>query len=330
MSAKLLQHRSRDTSANTCMEERSMKRGAQPPLSPEGRQALDHYAYELQQVEDLSVITIRNYLSDLRQFMAWCECQWHDAQEDRPFTPQAVALPLLIRYRAHLQMTLWLKPATVNRALMSLKRFFAWVTKAGIIQSDPAATLKFVPKEVPAPRHVSDEEENALVAAVNATGTQRDQTIITLLLHTGLRAQELCTLTRQQVHLGKRNGTLHIISKRKKVRDVPLNATARSILVKYLATLPQECQYLFPSEKTHQALTGRALGHLITKYAVQAQVADVSPHDLRHRFGYRVAEVVPLHRLAQIMGHDSPDTTMLYIRGTKQDLQQDVERIAWM
>jgi integrase/recombinase XerC len=43
-----------------------------------------------------------------------------------------------------------------------------------------------------------------------------------------------------------------------------------------------------------------------------------------------MAEVIPLHRLAQIMGHDSLDTTLLYIRGTKQDLQQDVEKIAWI
>ena len=71
------------------------------------------------------------------------------------------------------------------------------------------------------------------------------------------------------------------------------------------------------------------MGLLINKYAKLAQVLDVSPHDLRHRFGYRMAEVVPLHRLAQIMGHDSLNTTMLYIRGTKQDLQQDVEKIAW-
>jgi len=164
---------------------------------------------------------------------------------------------------------------------------------------------------------------------VNASGTQRDQTIITLLLHTGLRAQELCTLTRQQVHLDKRNGTLHIIGKQKKVRDVPLNATARSLLEKYLTTLPLDCPYLFLSEKIHKSLTGRTLGHLITKYAGQAQVADVSPHDLRHRFGYHMAEVVPLHRLAQIMGHDSLDTTMLYTGGTKQDWKKDVEKIAW-
>src|SRR5207237_1551521 len=97
------------------------------------------------------------------------------------------------------------------------------------------------------------------------------------------------------IHLGKRNGTLRIVGKRKKAREVPLNTTARSVLNRYLETLPQDCQYLFPSEKTHRALTGRALGHLVTKYAIQAQVPDISPHDLRHRFGYRMAEVVPLH-----------------------------------
>jgi integrase/recombinase XerC len=213
---------------------------------------------------------------------------------------------------------------------MSLKRYFAWSRKMQLIQSDPASPIKFVPKEVSPPRHLSDEEEDALVAAVNATGTLRDQTIITLLLHAGLRAQELCTLTRQQIHLGKRNGTLRILGKRKKVREVPLNTTARSSLNQYLETLPPECQYIFPSEKTHRSLTGRALGYLVTKYAAQAQVTGLSPHDLRHRFGYRMAEVVPLHRLAQIMGHDSLDTTMLYIGGTKQDLQQDVEKIAWI
>jgi integrase/recombinase XerC len=41
-----------------------------------------------------------------------------------------------------------------------------------------------------------------------------------------------------------------------------------------------------------------------------------------------MAQSVPLHRLAQLMGHDSLDTTMRYVQATKQDLQQDVERIA--
>lgn len=73
----------------------------------------------------------------------------------------------------------------------------------------------------------------------------------------------------------------------------------------------------------------RALIYIVGKYAEHARVADVSPHDLRHRFGYRMARLVPLHRLAQIMGHDSLDTTLRYVRGTQQDLQQAVETIAW-
>jgi integrase/recombinase XerD len=306
-----------------------MKREAQPALSVEGQLALAHYAYTLKQIEDLSVVTIRNYLSDLRQFMAWCEWSWQEAQSEQPFTPQVVVPPLLIRYQTYLQTTLWLKPSSINRALMSLKRYFVWAVREQIIQFDPTSTIKFVPKEATAPRHMSNDEEDALIAAVNATVTLRDRTIITLLFHTGLRARELCTLTCQQVHLGKRNGTMRIIGKRNKVRDVPLNATARSILSIYLETLPKESVYLFPSEKTQEALTERALGPLITKYASRAHLVDVSPHDLWHRFGYRMAEAVPLHRLAQIMGHDSLDTTMLYIRGTKQNLQHDVEKIAW-
>jgi integrase/recombinase XerD len=307
-----------------------MKRNAQPEISEDGQQALDQYRQVLQQLEDLSPVTIRNYLSNLRQFMVWCENSWHKEQEDRAFTPQAVAPALLMRYWNYIQTTLGLKPSTVNRTLLSLKRYFAWARKTQLVQSNPASPIKFLPKEVSTPRHLDNDEEDTLVAAVNATETLRDQTMITLLLHTGLRTQELCALTCQQIHLGKRAGMLRITRKRKKVREVRLNTTARSVLNLYLETLPQDCQYLFPSEKTHRVLTERTLGHLVTKYAVQAQVADISPYDLCHRFGYRMAEVVPLHRLAQIMGHDSLDTTILYIRGTQQDLQQDVERIAWI
>src|SRR5947209_4157063 len=96
-----------------------------------------------------------------------------------------------------------------------------------------------------------------------------------------------------------------------------------------MRTIPKDTAYLFPSEKTGKALTERGLGYLVKRYATAARLSNVSPHDLRHRFGYRMAESVPLHRLAQIMGHDSLDTTMIYIKGTKSDLQKEVEKIAW-
>jgi integrase/recombinase XerC len=129
--------------------------------------------------------------------------------------------------------------------------------------------------------------------------------------------------------MGKRSGWLQISGKRNKQRTVPLNATARAVLAAYLPILPHDTRWLFPSTKTREALTVRGLAHCFARYVRQARLTNVSLHDLRHRFGYRMAACVPLHRLAQIMGHDSLDTTWIYTKGTAQDLQQAVETIAW-
>jgi integrase/recombinase XerC len=142
-------------------------------------------------------------------------------------------------------------------------------------------------------------------------------------------AHELCGLHLRDVTVGKRSGVLRVRGKRNKEREVPLNSTVRDALSLYLVTVAPDAPALFCSQKTGAMLTERALGYLIAKYARLAKVTDVSPHDLRHRFGYRMAATVPLHRLAQLMGHDSLDTTLIYVQATEQDLQQEVEKIAW-
>src|SRR5438270_239394 len=100
-----------------------------------------------------------------------------------------------------------------------------------------------------------EQEEQALVAAVTKAGNLRDRVLIVLLLHTGLRAREVCRLRRDQVKLGKRSGFLEIVGKCNKYREVPLNATARKLLEEYLPTLPVDTAYLFPSGKPRQALS---------------------------------------------------------------------------
>lgn len=311
-----------------------IKRANQPALSRVGEQILEKYELRLRTEEDLAAATIRNYLSDLRHFATWCEAIWkRGREEEATFTPEAVSTPTLIDYRTYLQDELHLKPNSVNRSLISLKRYFAWLLGVEQLKHDPAKVVKLVGEETSSPRHLDDQEEQALVAAVTETGSMRDRAIVMLLLHTGLRARELCTLVCTQVRLGKRSGIITVYGKHNKYREIPLNATARAALLAYdpsLLNRPQHATPLFLSEKKHTQLTERGLGYLIKKYAERAHVSDVSPHDLRHRFGYRMAKVVPLHWLAQIMGHDSLDTTMRYIRGTKQDLQQDVEKIAWI
>ncbi len=305
------------------------KRQEMPALTPIGEQSLDQYLHALQTTEDLRPATLRNYHSDLRQFAAWCEGRWAQGRESvRPFTPSAITTPCITNYRTFLQ-SLGLRPASINRFLVSIKRYCSWAHEANLLRRDPARPVKLVPEETRAPRHMEDEEENALISAVTEHGDLRDHTLITVLLHTGLRAHEVCSLQVRQVKLGKRSGTIEVIGKRNKYREVPLNVTARDSLKSYLASLPKGSLYLFPSGKTGQILSQRGLHYLIKKYADLAKLQDISPHDLRHRFGYRMAQAVPLHRLAQIMGHDSLDTTLRYTKATASDLQQDVEKIAW-
>jgi integrase/recombinase XerD len=301
------------------------KRAKRPMLSSTGEQVLAQYERRLRVEEDLTSVTIRNYLSDLRHFAALCESIWKQGrEEDLGFTPESVTTPTITDYRTYLQQALHLKPNSINRSLISLKRYFAWLLSTGQATYDPAKVVKLVGEEVSTPRHLDDQEEQALVAAVTETGDLRDRAIIVLMLHTGLRAQELCTLTRAQTRIGQRSGTILVVGKRNKQREIPLNATARAALLAYdplLCKPSRDTSPLFRSKKKQTRLTGRGLGYVIKKYAEKAQIHDVSPHDLRHRFGYRMAASVPLHRLAQLMGHDSLDTTMLYTHATKQDLQ---------
>ncbi len=224
-----------------------------------------------------------------------------------------------------------LKPATINRRLVTLNRYFAWALGQGLIKRDPAKPVKQVPVVEGSPRHLSDREENALLSAVEKYGKLRDRALIILTLHTGLRAGELVSLRREHVDRRERSGAVRVYGKRNKYREVPLNSTVRETLREYerdLEGTPGDQPWLFPNRRGGH-ISAQQLGEIVARYARLAKVEDVSPHDLRHRFGYRMAEGVPLHRLAQLMGHDSLDTTMLYVRGTKADLQAAVEGIAW-
>ena len=232
-----------------------MKRVATPVLSRSGESALRQYEQVLCEQEDLTPASVRNYLSDVRQFMAWYEAQAEAAERPDPtFTPQSIATPTLTRYRTHLQTVQRHKPASVNRSLISLKRYFGWAKQNKVIMYDPSRAVKLVGQEVSSPRHLDDDEEQALVATVTEQGTLRDRVLIVLLLHTGLRAREVCRLRRDQVKLGKRSGWLEIIGKRNKYREVPLNATARKVLEvmcnKQLKPLPGQ----------HELLLGGASG----------------------------------------------------------------------
>jgi len=171
------------------------------------------------------------------------------------FAPGQVTTSTPTAYRSYLQSTLGLRPASTNRALISLKRYFAWAVEQATLPRDPARVVKLIEQVDAPPRFLSDREEDALLAAVSAHGSLRDRTLLLMLLHTGLRASEICQAQVRHIHLGKRSGTLDVIGKRNKYREVPLTVTARTTLAEYLPTVAKICSY--PPYSAAQAQEGR-------------------------------------------------------------------------
>src|SRR5262249_25734228 len=217
------------------------------------------YEVWMREREDLATASIRNYLSDLSHFIAWYEQQTSQTAGDDGvlFSPREITTAVLLRYRNVLQEREQ-KPASINRALLSLKRYFHWACSQQLVSSDPSVAVKLVGETSVPPRQLSDQEELAVIETVSRYGTLRDRTMILLLLHTRLRASELCGWRRDQISNGNGSGQLSVVDKRNNTRSVPLDATAHRALEEYLPSLPSHSPWLFLSEKTTKALSERA------------------------------------------------------------------------
>jgi integrase/recombinase XerD len=115
-----------------------MPRAGKPALSAGGQAVLAAYDAHLGQQRDLRPATHRNYTSDLRQFAARWEATGREGDGPEAFTPAHLTTPTLTAYRAQLQ-TLGLSPATINRDLVSLKRFCAWAHEQELVAATPAS-----------------------------------------------------------------------------------------------------------------------------------------------------------------------------------------------
>lgn len=71
------------------------------------------------------------------------------------------------------------------------------------------------------------------------------------------------------------------------------------------------------------------INYLVNKYAYQAQLEDCTSHTLRHTFAKNLVDTgTPLDQVATLLGHESLDTTRVYTKPSKRDLEQAVKRAA--
>ena len=276
--------------------------------------------------EGKSPHTLLAYQRDLRLFAGWFALT-----NAKPLAPEAITPIDLRQYRSYLLTVKDQKPATVNRKLASLSAFCNWAQEGGLIPANPAKGIAQVEEVRPAPKWLDKNQQYALLRAVQEKGKARDVALITLMLHTGLRVSEVAKLRVGDVSLSPRKGSLTVRGgKGGKYRQVPLNMDARRALEAYLGgrTGTKNGDSLFAGQRG-EPLEPPGIYYLVGRYAYAARLEEVTPHTLRHTFGKNLVDAgVSLDRVAQLLGHESVDTTRIYTTPSEQDLQREVEKVA--
>jgi integrase/recombinase XerC len=284
---------------------------------------MEDFVHHLTRAER-SPLTIKNYCCDLAAFARW----FRDMTGDE-LTPALITPTDLRDYKRFLVDQRRLKPRSVNRQLATLKSFLTWAAAAGLLPAgSPPALPKAVFQAQHGPRWLDRREQYALRRAVERGGQIRDIAMVTLLLNTGLRLQELCTLTWCDVRVTARTGLLTVTrGKGAKHRQLPLNAEARRALV----VLGYEVHAgssapVFMGQRGR--LTPSGVQRLLRKYAHAAHLDVLSPHRLRHTFCKRLIDAgVGLEQVAALAGHERLETTRRYCTPSLKDLAHAVELI---
>lgn len=261
------------------------------------------------------------YVGAARRFAAW----WEETTGGA-FDPAVVTIIDVADYRRHL-LNRGRKAATVNANLEALRAFFGWLKESGAVEVDPTEGVKKVPQERTPPRWLTRREIGALARATQKHGTARDRALLALLLHAGLRVSEAVNLRAQDVVIRERSGYVTIRrGKGGKSREVPLNATARKLLAEYLNSVSGD--WLF-SNKNGGHMTSRAAQKRLKELGRLAGV-DVTPHRLRHTFCKMLVDAgESLDKVALLAGHASLDTTAVYTKPGRADLEKAVEKLSW-
>jgi site-specific recombinase XerD len=181
--------------------------------------------------QEVAPKTITSYTTDLRAV-----ARWFTDTTGQAFAAAVVTPTDLRDYRAHLRTVQRRAPATVNRRLAALRRFFVWAKAIGRVRELPTEGVRGVPDAPRAPKALAKRELDRLLRAAEQDGNKRNLAILLTLRHAGLRVGELCNLRLADLAISERKGSVTVRSgKGDKDRTVPLNNDARLALSAYLA-----------------------------------------------------------------------------------------------
>jgi integrase/recombinase XerD len=267
----------------------------------------------------LSQNTLSSYISDLSGLSEWL-------LGSHPGLQQAGRAALL----AYLSMRVKQgnSPRTTARLLSSMRRFYRYLVREKLIETDPSAQIDSPRLGRPLPKSLTEKEVESLLLAPDLDTLEgfRDRVMLEVLYATGLRVSELIALTIEQVN--PRQGVVRLSGKGNKERLVPLGEEALDWLLRYqqeprkLLLKGHRCDALFPTRRG-AAMTRQAFWYLLKRYARLAQInTDLSPHTLRHAFASHLLNHGADLRVVQLLlGHSDLSTTQIYTHVARERLK---------
>jgi integrase/recombinase XerD len=220
------------------------------------------------------------------------------------------------------------KPRSTARQLSSFRRFFRYIMREGMRDSDPTADIEMPRIGRSLPKTLSEDEVDSLLNAPNADEPlgHRDRAMLELLYATGLRVSELINLKQSQINFNQ--GVLRIVGKGDRERLIPLGEESQRWIREFIdgprmeILLERQTDYLFPTRRGDR-MTRQAFWHIIKRYAEKAGIRKkLSPHSLRHAFATHLLNHGADLRVVQLLlGHSDLSTTQIYTHVARERLK---------
>ena len=262
--------------------------------------------------------TCQAYQKDLAEFLEFAEHRtikdWHKVHS------QDIRMYVAELHRAEQS------PRSIQRKLSSLRSFFRFLMREGVVQNNPAEGVKTpkVGKALPKVLDV-DQVQGLLNTQSDDILTVRDLAMLELFYGCGLRLSELASLDILDIDFNE--NTVRVIGKGSKTRILPLGKHAKQAIEHWLQLrsmwLKQDQRALFLS-KQGRRLANRSIQARLKFWAEKAGLGtSLHPHRLRHSFASHLLESSgDIRAVQELLGHANLSTTQIYTHLDFQHLAQ--------